>query len=95
MHDENFQTLAVEGSILLLKPFLYLGFDVVGRWKSPDLFDELKKISPKSANSVRQHHQSRGTEMTSGAGRLLQPGLGKSRRTLRQNLNKFGDYVGK
>jgi hypothetical protein len=33
MNDEIFQALAVEGNILLLKPFLDLGFDGVVRWK--------------------------------------------------------------
>jgi hypothetical protein len=34
MCDEIFQTMAVEGDVLLLKPFLDLGFDGVIRWKS-------------------------------------------------------------
>jgi hypothetical protein len=32
---EIFQALAVEGDVLLLKPFLELSFDTAVRWKSP------------------------------------------------------------
>jgi hypothetical protein len=34
-YDEIFQTLAVEGDVLLPKTFLDLRFDYVIRWKSP------------------------------------------------------------
>jgi hypothetical protein len=34
-YDEIFQALAVDGDVLLSKPFLYLGFDGAVGWKSP------------------------------------------------------------
>jgi hypothetical protein len=78
-YNETFQTLAVKGDVLLLKPFPDLGFEDVSRWKSraSERFFQFPK-----------HMEVRGWDwwcpkLASGTGPLLLlPGFGKSHRPL-------------
>jgi hypothetical protein len=52
IHDETLQALAVEGDVLIPKPFLDLGFDGAIRWKSPssETFSQLAKHISQAGN---------------------------------------------
>jgi hypothetical protein len=80
------QALAVDGDVLLQKPFLDLGFDGVVRWKLPasETFFQFAKHVKVQRGPVRAVRRvGWDPEPASEAGRLhLPPGLRKSHRTL-------------
>jgi hypothetical protein len=96
---EIFQALAIEGDVLLPKPFLDLGFDGVVRWKSPaseGFFQVSKHVEIRGSEVAAAWWVGRGPEMALGAGRLfLSPGLGKSHRTLWQVPEQVSKLRGK
>jgi hypothetical protein len=85
MYEEIFQAVAVEGDVLLPKPFLDFGFKGVVRWKSPASemffrFAKHVKVQEGQVGAIRWWPRS-----TNGFGTrslLVPPGLGKSPRTL-------------
>jgi hypothetical protein len=101
-YDDIFQSLSVEGDVLLPKPFLdppiptlptvelRVGPFVLSRvWQT-------ENSSPRQAISFWWHSQSRGPEMASGAGHLLlPPGIGKCHRILSQVYEQVWKLYGK